>query len=202
MARKRGSPSAQPPTEKVEIQRVGIVEDDALQREILRQFLERLGFSVFVFEDAESCLRDYEKRDYEKTDLDLLFVDQHLPGLTGLKLSKKLHRAAIPIVMVTSEESSEEIEKMGEAEWIVEYLSKPVDFHDLRKKLSFIRGKVRGQRQRRKDRLDIETAKSFLKEKNSWNEQTAYAKMKAEASKRHISLPEYAREVNRTFLGH
>ena len=67
---------------------IGIIEDDPVQRGVLKQWLERVNQRVVAFGCAESALAALEKRP-----LDLIITDIGLPGMDGLTaMSEMLHR--------------------------------------------------------------------------------------------------------------
>lgn len=67
---------------------IGIIEDDPVQRGVLKQWLERVNQRVVAFGCAESALAALEKRP-----LDLIISDIGLPGMDGLTaMSDMIHR--------------------------------------------------------------------------------------------------------------
>lgn len=90
-------------------------------------FLEAKGYSVTAVNNGQDAIEALRKQDY-----DLVFLDEMMPGLTGLEtlLQIKAIKAHVPVVMVTK---SEEEQLMNEAvgQSISDYLIKPVNPNQL-----------------------------------------------------------------------
>ncbi|MFN7938317.1 MAG: response regulator [Bryobacteraceae bacterium] len=78
---------------------IGIIEDDELVREGLRDSVESAGYLVVVFASAEEFLDAKLAHP-----VDCLIVDIQLPGMSGLDLQRWLstHTLRIPIIFVTA----------------------------------------------------------------------------------------------------
>lgn len=100
-------------------------EADLLKPHVL--FLEARGYSVTTVLSGLDAIVEMEERQY-----DLIFLDEHMPGLTGLDTLQRLREMNpfIPIVMVTK---SEEENLMNQAIGgkISDYLIKPVNPNQL-----------------------------------------------------------------------
>lgn len=100
-------------------------EIDLLKPHIL--FLEHKGYQVTPVLSGTDAIGAVEENDF-----DLIFLDEHMPGLTGLDTLQRLKeiKPYIPIVMVTK---SEEEELMNQAIGgkIADYLIKPVNPNQL-----------------------------------------------------------------------
>lgn len=68
-----------------------VVEDVALNREVASGLLERDGHTVWLAEDAEQGLRLCAQRRF-----DLLLLDVHLPGLSGVELCRQVRAGSTP----------------------------------------------------------------------------------------------------------
>ncbi|MFJ3075971.1 ATP-binding protein [Pseudomonas sp. NPDC087029] len=68
-----------------------VVEDVALNREVVRGLLERDGHQVWLAEDAEQGLQLCAQRRF-----DLLLLDVHLPGSSGVELCRQVRAGATP----------------------------------------------------------------------------------------------------------
>ena len=77
-----------------------LVEDDADQREIVREALEEDGYSVLVASDAEEAL---QASDREASSIDLIITDVLMPRMTGPELVKRLSqsRPAIKVLYIS-----------------------------------------------------------------------------------------------------
>lgn len=96
-------------------------EIDLLKPHIL--FLEEKGYQVSEANNGDDAIEAVEKEDF-----DIIFLDENMPGLTGLQVLARIKtiRPHIPVVMITK---SEEEEIMDEAigSKIADYLIKPVN---------------------------------------------------------------------------
>ncbi|MGF6393405.1 ATP-binding protein [Pseudomonas plecoglossicida] len=68
-----------------------VVEDVALNRDVVRGLLERDGHQVWLAEDAEQGLQWCARRRF-----DLLLLDVHLPGISGVELCRQLRAGDTP----------------------------------------------------------------------------------------------------------
>ena len=68
-----------------------VVEDVALNREVVRGLLERDGHQVWLAEDAEQGLELCAQRRF-----DLLLLDVHLPGISGVELCRQVRARHTP----------------------------------------------------------------------------------------------------------
>lgn len=96
-------------------------EIDLLMPHIL--FLQEKGYSVSDVNNGEDAIEAVEKREF-----DIIFLDENMPGLSGLQVLSKIKtlRPHIPVVMITkSEEEAIMDEAIGSK--IADYLIKPVN---------------------------------------------------------------------------
>lgn len=96
-------------------------EIDALRPHIM--FLEQRGFSITAVSNGEDAVTSIKEGAF-----DLVFVDEHMPGLSGLDTLSKIkeYNPNLPVVMITkSEEESIMNEAIGSK--IADYLIKPVN---------------------------------------------------------------------------
>lgn len=82
-----------------------VVEDNLINREVLKDMLEQVGCSFDEAEDGEKAVEAFYAKDY-----DLVLIDFHMPIMDGLKASalmreyEKSHgKEYTPIVMVTAD---------------------------------------------------------------------------------------------------
>jgi DNA-binding response OmpR family regulator len=96
-------------------------EIDLLKPHII--FLEEKGYKVVSASNGNEALEQIEK-----TDFDIVFLDENMPGLSGLETLTRIKnsRPALPVVMITkSEEESIMEDAIGSK--ISDYLIKPVN---------------------------------------------------------------------------
>lgn len=78
---------------------IGIIEDDALVREGLKDCMESAGFAVESYGSAEDFLAAQTAQRAS-----CLIVDIDLPGMSGLELQSRLsaEKEPVPVVFVTA----------------------------------------------------------------------------------------------------
>ncbi|MCK5029184.1 MAG: PglZ domain-containing protein [Bacteroidales bacterium] len=96
-------------------------EIDLLRPHIL--FLEEKGFEVSTTSNGDDAIDEVRKQDF-----DLIFLDENMPGLSGLETLSKIKeiKASIPVIMITKSEE-EDIMDQAIGSKIADYLIKPVN---------------------------------------------------------------------------
>lgn len=115
-----------------------ICEDEQRYRNQLREMLIRLSFSLdieihtFYFHSAEELLNAYDEREKE---YDLLFMDIELPGNNGLQAAKILreeyHYDGQLVFLSSHSEMMQDSFEVGTNQ----YLVKPVEYEEFKRKL-------------------------------------------------------------------
>ena len=102
-----------------------VVDDNEMNREILRRGLQRRGYSVAVTEDGTQALEQIEKNSF-----DLILLDVLMPGMSGLEVLsviRKTHPATrLPVIMATAQSETEDIVKALQL-GANDYVTKPFD---------------------------------------------------------------------------
>jgi CheY-like chemotaxis protein len=102
-----------------------IAEDNAVNRELLRELLEMRGHTV-----AEACDGEEALRMIEQTQPDLVLLDIGMPLLDGFGVVRKIREsprfASLPVVAVTAYAMQGDREKILSSKFDG-YLSKPVN---------------------------------------------------------------------------
>jgi two-component system cell cycle response regulator DivK len=110
-----------------------IAEDNAVNRELLRELLEMRGHTV-----AEACDGEEALRMIERTQPDLLLLDIGMPLLDGFGVMRKIREspqfASLPVVAVTAYAMQGDREKILSSKFDG-YLSKPVNARSLGEEL-------------------------------------------------------------------
>jgi len=111
------------------IKKIYAVDDEAHICELVKYNLEKNGYSVETFLDAESMLEAVLKQKPDMVILDLM-----LPGIDGLTAAQKLRRdsatAKLPIIMLTAK--NDELDKIiGLEMGADDYISKPFSVREL-----------------------------------------------------------------------
>jgi DNA-binding LytR/AlgR family response regulator len=98
-----------------------IVEDEPLAAEILQDYIRQVPFLKLI-----CCCTDafYAMDSLQKFDIDLIFLDVHLPKMKGLDLVKVLKHP--PKIIITS--AYQEYALEGYEFNVVDYLLKPIEF--------------------------------------------------------------------------
>ncbi|HYE83423.1 MAG TPA: response regulator transcription factor [Clostridia bacterium] len=103
-----------------------VVDDERNIRDLIRKYLEKEGFSVAVFENAQNVTSEINR-----LRPDLLVLDIMMPGIDGLELCKEIRKQTeIPIVFVSARD--EELDRIiGLELGADDYLSKPFSPREL-----------------------------------------------------------------------
>lgn len=111
------------------MQRILLVEDNEINRDMLSRRLERKGFQVLIAVDGEQGVAMAES-----ATPDLILMDMDLPVLNGWQAAQKLKAApgtrAIPIIALTAHAMAGDREKAMTA-GCDDYDTKPVEFSRL-----------------------------------------------------------------------
>jgi putative two-component system response regulator len=106
-------------------QRILVVDDEPVNRELLEDMLVPLGYQVFQASDGETALKMVPE-----TSPDVILLDIMMPNMDGFEVARRLRESgetqAIPIVMVTALQAVEDRIKALQA-GANDFLSKPVD---------------------------------------------------------------------------
>jgi len=109
--------------------RVLIVDDDALVRETMRDYVEHLGYSVRDAASAEAALTLLTEEVP-----DLILLDVRMPGITGIELCRRLKAEEatrlVPVVLLTAERELDS-RVAGLAAGADDYFTKPVHPREL-----------------------------------------------------------------------
>ena len=101
--------------------KVLVVDDEARMRKLVRDFLEREGFSVLEAEDGMRAMELF----YEDKDIALIILDVMMPKMDGWQVCKEIREySKVPIIMLTAK-SDEHDELQGFELGVDEYISKP-----------------------------------------------------------------------------
>src|SRR5579863_6900130 len=98
-----------------------IVEDEPLASEVLQDYIKQVPFLKLT-----SCCSDafYAMESLQKFDIDLMFLDIHLPKMKGLDLIKVLNKP--PKIIITT--AYQEYALQGYEFNVIDYLLKPIEF--------------------------------------------------------------------------
>lgn len=120
------------------MKRVLVAEDNAVNRELIRELLELRGFEV-----TEACDGQEALEMMEATLPDILLLDLGMPKLDGFGVIKKVrenpHLAGLPVLAVTAYAMRGDRERVLDAGFDG-YLSKPINAADLAKAMESLLG--------------------------------------------------------------
>jgi two-component system sensor histidine kinase RpfC len=101
-------------------------EDNPTNQKVIRKILEFVGHRVSVYADGEQVLDALEQEHF-----DLMILDVHMPGMTGLDVVRtmKFSRAAadeVPVIMLTADATAEAA-RACRAAGVNHFLTKPIE---------------------------------------------------------------------------
>lgn len=96
-----------------------IVDDDKLARTALKQLIAEVDF----LELKQECSSPVEAFNYlKKQDVDLIFLDVEMPGMTGIELVKNLEKRPLIILISSKKDYAVEAFELN----LADYITKPV----------------------------------------------------------------------------
>ncbi len=107
-----------------------LVEDNALNRELLAQILESAGHRVSMAPDGGAAIEMMQKGKF-----DVVFMDMHMPGMDGFAATRALRalpgdKGGVPIVALTAD-AMPAMRKRAMDAGFDDFLTKPVGLDDL-----------------------------------------------------------------------
>ena len=115
------------------MRKVLIAEDNAVNRELLRELLETRGYTVLEACDGQEALHMIDQ-----AQPDILLLDIGMPVLDGFAVVRKIrenpHLAKLPVVAVTAYAMQDDREKILNSKFDG-YLSKPINPRSLMEEL-------------------------------------------------------------------
>lgn len=107
--------------------RIAVVEDDPLQLELIRRYLEREGHDVVLIEDGSIALRQI--REHSPV---LIILDVMLPGVDGLTICRTLREEdnTVAVLMLTARSTENDL-ILGLELGADDYLTKPYSPREL-----------------------------------------------------------------------
>ena len=132
--RKRLEPLAAAPAQSTPAL-VLVVEDVAINQELIRGMLARLGHATELANNGEEALRCLRRHDDGSVEFSLILMDMQMPVMDGLSAARKIKAGAgrsahLPIVALTANAYAADIIACREA-GMDDHLAKPVTMADL-----------------------------------------------------------------------
>ena len=105
--------------------RLLLVDDDQLARDLMSLRLQRMGYEITVADDGSQALEILKVQN-----IDLVLLDMMMPGLSGYEVLSEIRKSfsllSLPVIMVTAHDEQEHIIKALET-GANDYLVKPVN---------------------------------------------------------------------------
>ena len=121
----RGAPRA------IHGQRVLVVDDNRVSRQVVAEMLESFGMRSDVAEDAGAATDLVDQAGANEA-YDLLIVDASMPGVAGYELAKRWQTGgAAPIIMMVSAVDRRDMRQRSDESTVAALLEKPVTHSDL-----------------------------------------------------------------------
>jgi len=113
-----------------------VAEDNKVNQQVIAGILKRAGHSIILVDDGEQALDVITERFNE---IDLFIVDKNMPNCSGDDAIKALQfidtKKELPVIMLTAD-ATIEARKLALSLGVKEFLTKPVDSHDLLAKIA------------------------------------------------------------------
>ena len=115
--------------ESIEGMKVLLVEDNELNAEIVSSMLEDEGVELTIIQNGLEAVQVFKESEPE--DFDIILMDIMLPGIDGIEATKRIralnkeNAKTIPIIAMTANAFSEDIQKTREA-GMNEHITKPL----------------------------------------------------------------------------
>ncbi|KWV93415.1 response regulator [Erythrobacter sp. YT30] len=110
--------------------RVLYVEDNAMNRQVVRDMLDVAGASMTEAIDAEAGLKAVQEQEF-----DIVLMDVRMPGMDGLTAVKEMRKMPAPIcnlpVIVVTADTSADLRERCEAVKADDVIMKPVALQEL-----------------------------------------------------------------------
>jgi DNA-binding response OmpR family regulator len=107
-----------------------VVDDEPNLVELLKQILEKEGYTVFTAHKGDEALAVLRKER-----VDLVLLDMMMPGMSGKEVAEKIRRnpkaKGVRIIFVTVARFSETGKKVLESLDVADYVTKPFENEDL-----------------------------------------------------------------------
>lgn len=109
-----------------------VVEDDPVQRRLMKAVLTRGGYNVF-----QACDGNERMAVLDRQHIDLVVLDVMLPGMNGFEFAKNLRQGGseLPLLMVTARQTQRD-KREGFLAGTDDYMTKPVDEEELLLRIS------------------------------------------------------------------
>jgi DNA-binding LytR/AlgR family response regulator len=128
-----------------------IVDDEELSRLVVKQFISKTSFLEVTHELSSGVDALKMLTSNENPDVDIIFLDVQMPGMSGIELMESL-KGAYHIIFITSEERYAVKAFEGEA---IDFLVKPIEYE------RFLKAAERAREEIERRKLLAENNKEF-----------------------------------------
>lgn len=101
-----------------------IVDDDPMSRGLVRNYIEKTDFLDLQFE-CEDALDAINKLQQKDADIDIIYLDVEMPGMTGMEMIKSIDASLYEIILVTSQQDYA-VEAFESS--VTDYMVKPFEY--------------------------------------------------------------------------
>ena len=127
-----------------------VIDDSRVMRNMVMQTLQQAEIAEFTFTESGSGSEAIGK--FDSDTIDIIFVDWNMPGMNGIEFAREVRAMSwanhIPIVMITSETSSEKQQNAYDKARITCYVTKPFTVDEIREKVSPVVEEIVKKRQK------------------------------------------------------
>jgi CheY-like chemotaxis protein len=112
-----------------------LADDDDVVRNMGRDILHILGYQVLLAGNGDELINVYAEN---KARVDIIILDWHMPGLTGLEILEKLWlvNPAVKIILASGLGQPREIDAISKSGHQISLLQKPYLVKDLQSEIS------------------------------------------------------------------
>jgi len=136
--------------------RIGFLEDDLEQAEVMKVWMEDSGHTVSHFASSSAFIKTLKRDSF-----DLLVFDWLLPDISGIEVLKRIrasYDSPVPVIFVTQQDrESDIVEALGAG--ADDYMTKPVSRAELVARVEALGRRAAGFTQERETILDFEPYK-------------------------------------------
>ena len=145
-----------------------VVEDDPVQRRLMKAVLTRGGYNVF-----QACDGNEGMAVLDRQHIDLVVLDVMLPGMNGFDFAKNLRQGGseLPLLMVTARQTQRD-KREGFLAGTDDYMTKPVDEEELLLRISALlrRSKIAAEKRIVVGDTELDYNCMTVSEKGVWSE--------------------------------
>ncbi|RBW46761.1 hybrid sensor histidine kinase/response regulator [Psychromonas sp. B3M02] len=124
-----------------------VAEDNKVNQQVIAGILKRAGHTIILVDDGEQAL-DVITKQFDE--IDLFIVDKNMPKCSGDEAIKALQfidtKKQLPVFMLTADATTD-ARKLALSLGVNEFLTKPIDSHDLLEKIAVVSQSIRPKTQ-------------------------------------------------------